>query len=92
MIYLTGLGAVSPAVADGMGPTGLSRSNSIEAIYFGATSADISSISFEGLTPGYAGLYQINVTIPLGVEPGAAVPLGIQTISGFTDMVDIAIQ
>jgi uncharacterized protein (TIGR03437 family) len=92
VIYLTGLGAVTPPVADGAGATGLSRSNSVQAIYFGATSTDPGSISFQGLTPGYPGLYQINVTIPLGVNPSAAVPVAIQTTNGFTDMVDIAIQ
>jgi uncharacterized protein (TIGR03437 family) len=92
VIYLTGLGAVTPAVADGAGASGLSRSNSVQAVYFGASAADQSSISFQGLAPGYPGLYQINVTIPLGVAPGAAVPLAIQTTNGFTDMVDIAIQ
>jgi uncharacterized protein (TIGR03437 family) len=92
VIYLTGLGAVTPPVADGAGASGLSRSNSVQAVYFGATTADQSSISFQGLAPGYPGLYQINVTIPLGVASGAAVPLAIQTTNGFTDMVDIAIQ
>jgi uncharacterized protein (TIGR03437 family) len=92
VIYLTGLGAVTPPVADGAGASGLSRSNSVQAIYFGATSADPASISFQGLTPGYPGLYQINVTIPLSVNPSAAVPVAIQTANGFTDMVDIAIQ
>src|ERR1700693_218336 len=92
VIYLTGLGAVSPSVADGKGPTGLSRSNSVQAIYFGAAAVDTSAILFQGLTPGYAGLYQINVTIPLSVDSSAAVPLAIQTSNGFTDMVNIAIQ
>jgi uncharacterized protein (TIGR03437 family) len=92
VIYLTGLGAVSPPVADGTGPSGLSSSNSVLAVYFGGISADVSNISFQGLTPGYAGLYQINVKIPQNVSSGAAVALAIQTINGFTDMVDIAIQ
>jgi uncharacterized protein (TIGR03437 family) len=57
VIYLTGLGAVSPPVADGTGPSGLSSSNSVLAVYFGGISADVSNISFQGLTQGYAGLY-----------------------------------
>jgi uncharacterized protein (TIGR03437 family) len=92
VIYLTGLGAVSPPVADGKGPTGLSRSNSVQAIYFGAAAVDTTAILFQGLSPGYAGLYQINVTIPLSVDSSAAVPLAIETTNGFTDMVTIAIQ
>ena len=92
VIYLTGLGAVSPPVTDGAPPTKLTSSNSVQAVYFGAAAVDASALLFQGLSPQYPGLYQINVTIPLGVAPGAAVPLAIQTTNGFTDMVDIAIQ
>lgn len=92
VIYLTGLGAVSPPVTDGAPPAGLSRSSSVLAVYFGAASVDASGILFQGLSPQYPGLYQINVTVPLTAQPGAAVPLAIQTTNGFTDMVDIAIQ
>ena len=92
VIYLTGLGAVLPPVTDGAPPTKLTSSNSVQAVYFGATSVDASSLLFQGLSPQYPGLYQINVTIPLSVNPSVAVPLAIQTTNGFTDMVDIAIQ
>jgi uncharacterized protein (TIGR03437 family) len=33
--------------------------------------------SFAGLTPGFAGLYQVNVQIPNGVMPGDQVPVSI---------------
>jgi uncharacterized protein (TIGR03437 family) len=92
VIYVAGLGAVSPPVADGTQPKGLSTTNSVLAVYFGGVSADTSSIAYQGLTPLYPGLYQINVKIPMTVAPGAAVALAIQTTNGFTDMVDIAIQ
>jgi uncharacterized protein (TIGR03437 family) len=92
VIYVAGLGAVSPAVADGTQPKGLSTTNSVLAVYFGGISADVSSITYQGLTPQYPGLYQINVKIPMTVAPGAGVALAIQTTNGFTDMVDIAIQ
>lgn len=97
VIYLTGLGQVSPAIGDGAAATGLRTTNSVQTIYFNgvcanAPNCDASNIAYQGLTPGYAGLYQINVTIPIDVTPGLAVPLAIQTANGFTDMVNIAIQ
>jgi uncharacterized protein (TIGR03437 family) len=99
VMYLTGLGAVSPAVKDGTAaPSGtLAKASSVVAIYLNgvcpnAPNCDASNISYQGLTPGYAGLYQVNFTIPLTSDAGAAVPLAIQTTNGFADMVNIAIE
>ena len=35
-------------------------------------------VLYSGLAPGYAGLWQINVRIPMGVAPGLQTPIGIQ--------------
>ncbi len=35
-------------------------------------------VTYSGLAPGYAGLWQINVQIPMAVPPAAQVPIGIQ--------------
>ena len=99
VIYLTGLGAVTPAVKDGTAapsPT-LAKTTSVLTIYLNgvcanAPNCDASNISYQGLTPGYAGLYQVNMAIPLTSDAGSAVPLAIQTTNGFADMVNIAIQ
>jgi uncharacterized protein (TIGR03437 family) len=32
-------------------------------------------VAFGGLTPGFVGLYQVNLTVPSGVTPGDSVPL-----------------
>jgi uncharacterized protein (TIGR03437 family) len=98
VIYATGLGQVTPSVADGFPAPGspLARTNSVLTVYFNGTCAnapncDASNIGYQGLTPTYAGLYQINVTIPLNTLTGLA-PLALATANGFTDLVDIVIQ
>jgi len=58
-------------------------------VYVGGVKA---RVSFKGLAPGFAGLYQLNVEIPLSAPGGANVPLGIETPDAFHDQVDIAIE
>ena len=68
--YLTGLGAVSPAVSDGApGPSGTyaTTTNTIQVDISGVTGTNI----FSGLAPTYSGLYQLNFTIPAtGITAG----------------------
>jgi uncharacterized protein (TIGR03437 family) len=102
VIYATGLGQTTPTVADGTAAPGgpaLAKTNSVLSVYVNGVcgsadgrTCDASNISYQGLTPTYVGLYQINVTIPMNVMPGSAVPLAIATATGFTDLVDIAVQ
>jgi uncharacterized protein (TIGR03437 family) len=49
------------------------------------------AVAFSGVAPGFAGLYQINVTIPAGVAPGDDVPV-VVTIGGASDTATIAIR
>ncbi len=81
VLYCTGLGAVSPAVGDGAAP-GQQLSNTVGTakVMVGGQSAHV---GFAGLTPGYAGLYQVNATVPQGVQSGSSVPVAI-TIDGQT--------
>ena len=61
--YLTGLGAVSPTIADGAAgpsPTPSSTTNTIAVDYDGLAGTN----TFSGLAPTYSGLYQLNFTIP----------------------------
>ena len=48
----------------------------------------VTNIQFQGLSPGAASLYQLNIQIPSNVGPGAQ-PLEVQTADGFTDLVDV---
>ena len=61
--YLTGLGDVSPMIADGAaGPstTTSATTNTITVAFNGVAGTNL----FSGLAPTYSGLYQLNFTIP----------------------------
>jgi uncharacterized protein (TIGR03437 family) len=68
-VYLTGIGPVSPALADGAitPSTGLYQSTTgCTATIAGAAA----QVSFAGLTPNYVGLAQVNVQVPGGTKSG----------------------
>ena len=67
--YLTGLGAVSPTILDGAaGPTNpLANTASTITAYIGGVQA---TVSYAGLAPQLAGLYQLNLTVPAGLTAG----------------------
>jgi uncharacterized protein (TIGR03437 family) len=68
-IYCTGLGAVSPVVPDGQPAGSNPTSNTVNpvTVTIGGVSAPV---LFAGLSPGFAGLYQVNVQMPAGIASG----------------------
>jgi uncharacterized protein (TIGR03437 family) len=91
LIYLTGLGAVTPTLSDGTaGNSGtLYRANTDLVVYVGGQPA---TVLFKGQAPGFPGLYQLNVTLPQGLKGPGNLPLAIQTQNAYHDQVDIPIQ
>jgi uncharacterized protein (TIGR03437 family) len=79
-VWATGLGGVSNAPA-----TGQPAPVSPLAFLAGQVSATVGGVtapvSFAGLAPNFAGLYQVNISVPAGVITGAPVVL---TIGGAT--------
>ena len=93
LIYLTGLGAVNPPVADGTagGATNLSKAVAAVNVLVGGLPA---TVSYAGLAPLYPGLYQLNVVVPadLAVSATGPVPLAVQTADSFHDQVDLIVS
>jgi uncharacterized protein (TIGR03437 family) len=104
-IYTNGLGAVTPPINDGWNSCDQSvckpdfsnltlRNTTVRPVVTigGVTVAD-NLILFSGLTPAFAGLYQINLTIPDGITASNQVPVVIQMGATSSPMnVSIAMQ
>jgi uncharacterized protein (TIGR03437 family) len=102
VLYLAGLGAVSPPVADGAaGPSNppsttnesfLGTSGSISIDILDSTGVDLAAaVSFAGLAPTYAGLYQINFVVPSGLAGGLGY-VNVSTNEAYTSEARLFIQ
>ena len=80
VVYGTGQGAVTPAVQDGAAAsTTLASSVVAPLVFLGGKQMPV---AFSGLTPGFAGLWQINVTLPSDAPTGTDMELTV--VSGST--------
>jgi uncharacterized protein (TIGR03437 family) len=69
LIYATGLGPLNETVTTGgAAPAQTSTKNPVTVQMGGQDSV----ISFSGLAPGFAGLYQVNAQVPAGLASGSA--------------------
>ena len=89
-LFVTGLGAVTPAVADGAtAPSSpLSLVNADVGVYIDTQQAQV---VFKGLAPGFAALYQVNFVVPGGVSSGQ-VYVDISTPDAYSSEAKIYIQ
>jgi uncharacterized protein (TIGR03437 family) len=89
-IFCTGLGPVTNQPADGAPGLSnpLSTTLTLPIVMIGNVQAQV---TYSGLAPTFAGLYQVNAIVP-AVAPGSAVPVTI-TIGGVqSNSVTIAVQ
>ena len=89
-IFLTGLGAVTPPLADGTGsdPSAPSSSVVVPTVLIGGTSA---TVVFSGMS-SIPGLYQINVQLPVIPVGVTTLPVAISTANAYNNQVQIAVQ
>jgi uncharacterized protein (TIGR03437 family) len=62
-VYATGLGVVDPPVATGAPASAVTLSK-VTAEVTATVGGQPATVLFAGLAPGYAGLYQVNLTVP----------------------------
>jgi uncharacterized protein (TIGR03437 family) len=92
-IYVTGLGkatpngdpAGSPLPTGSLAPTDgktIYQTVAVPAVTIGGVQA---SVSFSGLAPGFAGLYQVNTQVPAGAATGDDVTISVAMPNGRAD-------
>ena len=91
VIYCTGLGAVTGNAVEGQ-----PAPSSPPAVTTNPVTVSIGGVQaqvlFAGLTPGFAGLYQVNAIVPQGAPSGNAVPVTITVAGQASPTVTMAIQ
>jgi uncharacterized protein (TIGR03437 family) len=98
VIYALGLGQTTPALATGQvaGSNPLPQVLGSNLVKFGASTPFSPAVSqiplYVGATPGYVGLYQINVVIPNDAPRGAAIPVQLQSDGGTSNTLLFNIQ
>jgi uncharacterized protein (TIGR03437 family) len=94
VIFASGLGPVTPTFPSGLdvGAGGTATPNMVNKPTVRIGGQAVVPI-FAGLAPTFAGLYQVNATIPSGIAVGDSVPVQITTFEGqVSNTVMIAVQ
>ena len=91
LIYCTGLGTVSPAVAAGSPAPASTLSNTDHPVTATVGGID-AQVLFAGLAPGFVGLYQVNVIVPPGIAAADNVPVVLTEAGESSAPVTVAIQ
>jgi uncharacterized protein (TIGR03437 family) len=91
ILYVTGLGQVTPAVATGALPAGLSKTVAPVTVTIGGI--NVSPLDFfAGLAGCCVGLNQINAHVPAGISSGNAVPVVLSIGGKSSNTATIAVQ
>lgn len=89
VLYCAGLGAVTPELRAGEAPAVSTQTANTVQVTIGSTAA---KVTFAGLAPGFAGVYEVDVEIPEGIETRPDVPVIIEAAGQRSPPATIAIQ
>jgi uncharacterized protein (TIGR03437 family) len=91
VIYCTGLGPVTGVVPAGSASPADPLASTVNPVTVSIGGVTVKPF-FSGLTPGSAGLYQINLILPSGITPGNAVPVVVTAGNRSSATVTMAVQ
>lgn len=91
VIFSTGLGSVTPTVEAGTAAPAspLARTEEKVSAWIGGIEA---KTLYSGLTPGFTGVYQVNIEVPAGIQSGLRVPVVIRAGDRVSPAVSIAVK
>jgi uncharacterized protein (TIGR03437 family) len=69
-IYGVSFGPTNPATVPGTPPAGSAQSVYTPVVTLGTTTLDASAVFYAGVSPGTAGLYQLNIQVPNSIADG----------------------
>jgi uncharacterized protein (TIGR03437 family) len=80
VLYCTGLGATAPPQVPGRLPTAAARITRLDqtSVLLDGAALPVQALEYAGITPGFAGLYQINLRLPASTscDPEIQVQIG----------------
>lgn len=90
-MYCLGLGAVTPAVADGAAAPSNPPASTVNTVTV-TVGGQTANLIFAGLTPTLAGLYQIDLYVPQNSGTGDQVPVAVSTGGQTSVTVNLSVQ
>ncbi|HWP86158.1 MAG TPA: hypothetical protein VNN17_13265, partial [Terriglobia bacterium] len=91
-IYCSGLGPVNDPPPSGSPATANPLSRTLTPVSVSIGGVVASNVSFSGLSPGFVGLYQVDVPVPANAPTGDAVPVKLIQNGVESNVATIAIQ
>jgi len=95
VIFATGLGPVTPQVGTGEAASAspLNRSVDTPQVNFSTSPFGlVGTPSFTGMTPGFVGLFQINIALPENLTTNARTPITLEFSESRSNTVDVAVE